>query len=75
MFLIDTILLAPVNGVIWIGEKLNEVVENELYDEGRIKEKLMELQVRYEMDEVSEEEYKKQEKELLERLDSIKKTK
>jgi len=75
MFLIDTILLAPVNGVIWIGEKLNEVVENELYDEGRIKEKLMELQVRYEMDEVSEEEYKKQEKELLERLDSIKKAK
>ena len=75
MFLIDTILLAPVNGVIWIGKKLNEVVENELYDEGRIKEKLMELQVRYEMDEVSEEEYKKQEKELLERLDSIKKAK
>ena len=75
MFLIDDILLAPLKGVIWLGKKINEVVEREVSDEGRIKEKLMELQLRFELDEISEEEYKKQEKELLERLDTIRKSK
>ncbi len=74
MFLIDDILLAPLKGVIWLGKKINEVAEKEVSDEGRIKEKLMELQMRFELDEISEEEYKKQEKELLVRLDTIRKT-
>jgi hypothetical protein len=75
MFLIDDILLAPLKGVIWVGKKVNEIIEEELSDEGRIKEKLMELQLKFELDEISEEEYNKQEKELLERLDAIRKTK
>lgn len=75
MLLIDDILLAPLKGVIWLGKKINEVVEREVSDEGRIKERLMELQLRFELDEISEEEYKKQEKELLARLDAIRKTK
>ena len=75
MFIIDDILLAPLKGVIWIGKKINEVIEKELHDEGRIKEELMELQQRLEMDEISEDEYKKQEKELLARLDAIKRAK
>lgn len=75
MFLIDDILLAPLKGVIWLGEKINEVIEKEISDEGHIKEKLMELQLRFELDEISEEEYNKQEKELLERLDAIRKAK
>lgn len=75
MFLIDDILLAPLKGVIWLGKKINEVAEKEVSDEGRIKEKLMELQLKFELDEISEEEYNKQEKELLERLDAIRKAK
>jgi len=75
MFLIDDILLAPLKGVIWIGEKLDEIAEKEFSDEGRIKEKLMELQLKFEMDEISEEEYNRQEKELLERLNAIRKAK
>ena len=35
----------------------------------------MELQLRFELDEISEEEYEKHEKELLERLDAIRKAK
>ena len=73
MFLIDSILLAPVKGVIWLGKKINEVVEKETSDQGVIKEKLMELQLQFELDEISEEEYNKKEKELLERLDLIRK--
>ncbi|MFZ3091751.1 MAG: gas vesicle protein GvpG [Nitrospirota bacterium] len=75
MFIIDDILLAPFKGVIWIGEKINEAAEKEVSDEGRMKEKLMELQLKFELDEISEVEYNKQEKELLERLDAIRKTK
>jgi len=71
MFFLDSILLAPVKGVFWLGKKINEVVEKETSDEGVIKEKLMELQLQFEVDEISEEEYNKKEKEILERLDVI----
>ena len=75
MLLIDDILLLPLKGVIWIGKKIYEVAEKEFSDEGLIKEKVMELQLKFEMDEISEEEYNKQEKELLARLDAIRKAK
>jgi len=75
MFILDDILLAPLKGVVWLGKKINEVVEKEFSDEGRIKEKLMESQMRFELDEISEKEYKKQEEELLARLDTIRKEK
>ena len=71
MFLIDSILLAPVKGVVWLGEKLNEVAEKELNDDGLIKQELMELQLRFELDEISEQEYNEKENELLDRLDAI----
>jgi len=71
MFLIDSILLAPLKGVIWLGEKLNEVVGKELSDTGRIKEELMALQLRFELDEISRQEYNEREKELLDRLDAV----
>ena len=75
MFLIDDILLAPLNGIIWLGKKINEVAEKEFSDEGLIKEKLMQLQLRFAIDEISEENYNRQEKELLERLEAIRKAK
>ncbi|MDP2831231.1 MAG: gas vesicle protein GvpG [Candidatus Omnitrophota bacterium] len=75
MFLIDDILLAPLNGVIWLGKKINEVAEREFSDEGLIKEKLMEVQMKFEMDKISEKEYNKQEADLLARLDAISKAK
>ena len=71
MFLIDDIFLAPLNGVIWLGKKIDEVAEKEFSDEGLIKEKLMELQLCFELDKISEKEYNKQEAELLARLDAI----
>lgn len=75
MFLLDDILLAPLNGLLWVGEKLNEITRHEFSGEGLIKEKLMELQLRFEMDEVSEKEYSRREAELLARLDAIRKAK
>jgi len=75
MLLIDDLFLAPVKLVVWLGNKINDVVERELSDEGKIKEQLMHLQTRFEMDEISEEEYNRQEKELLARLEAIRKAK
>ncbi|MBU0567291.1 gas vesicle protein GvpG [bacterium] len=75
MFLIDDILLSPLKGLIWLGQKINEVAEKEVSDEGVIKERLMELQLRFELDEIGEEEYDRQEEELLARLDAIRKAK
>jgi hypothetical protein len=75
MFLIDSILLAPLKGVVWLGQKLNEIAQNELNDDGRIKEELMALQLRFELDQINEQEYNKKEEELLARLDAITKEK
>jgi len=71
MFLIDSILLAPLKGVVWLGEKLNEVAEKELSDTGCIKEELMRLQLQFELDEITRREYDQKENELLDRLDAI----
>lgn len=75
MFLIDDLLLAPLigslKGIMWLGEKINDVVENEFYNADHIREELMELQMRLELDDIGEEEYNRREKELLERLDAL----
>lgn len=75
MFLIDSILLAPLKGVIFIAKKINEVVEKETSDEGAIKERLMALQLKFEMDEIDEDEYDKREDELLKLLENIREEK
>jgi hypothetical protein len=71
MFIIDDIILSPLKGLIWLSEKINDMVETEMSDEGLIKERLMELQLRFELDGIDEETYTRQEKELLERLDAV----
>jgi len=75
MFLIDDILMAPIKGIIFLAEKINVVVEKETSDEGSIKERLMELQMKFEMDEITEEEYDQKEDELLKLLESIREEK
>ena len=71
MFLLDDLFLAPLKGVIFTAQKINEVIEKETSDEGSIKERLMSLQLKFEMDEISEEEYDEQEDELLKLLGNI----
>jgi len=75
MFLLDDLLLAPLKGVVFIAEKINEVIEKETSDEGALKERLMELQLKFEMDEITEEEYDKREDELLKIMENIRKEK
>ncbi len=77
MFILDDILLAPLNGLTWIGRKINEIVDRELFDEEPIKEKLLELQFKqeYDLEPLSERDYQARETTLLERLDAIRKAK
>jgi hypothetical protein len=71
VLLIDDLLLLPVKGFVGIFKKIHEMVEHELSDEDYIRGRLMELQLRFELNEIGEEEYNKREKELLKRLDAV----
>lgn len=73
MLLIDDLLLLPIKGFIGIFKKIHEMAEREMTDEAYIHQKLLELQLLYEMDEISEEEYNRQEAELRARLNAIRK--
>ncbi len=71
MFIIDDLFMAPLKGLLFLGKKIDKIVQEEFSDEGRIKERLMELQLKFEMDEISMEEYDKGETELLEIIERI----
>ena len=73
-FILDLLtapVLGPIRGAKWLAEKIAEAAEDELLDEDRVRGELLELQMRLEMDEISEEEYAEQERILLERLNAI----
>lgn len=74
-FIIDDILLFPVNGVVWLGEKIKQSAEAELLDDSKVRESLLKLQMELELEEITEEEYQKRETELLDRLEEIRKYK
>lgn len=68
MFFIDDLLLAPVNGFKFILNQIQKMADRELNDDTVIKEQLLELQMRLELEEISEEDYQEQEAELFARL-------
>ena len=75
MFIIDDLLLAPLKGLAWIANQIDEVAQKELSDEGKIMDELMRLQLRFELDEIDEKEYDKLEGEIMDRLETVKKEK
>jgi hypothetical protein len=70
-FFLDDLLLAPVNAVVWIADKIQEQAERELMDEDGVKHRLTELYMRLETGQISEEEFEQQEAELVEQLETI----
>ncbi|UOQ44147.1 gas vesicle protein GvpG [Halobacillus salinarum] len=71
--MIHKLFTSPFNLVVKVGEKVKEEVDKELYDLEHIQKKLVQLQMMYELDEVSEEVYKAKEEELLTRYEIAKK--
>jgi hypothetical protein len=73
------LLTSPVLGaprmVYWLANEASQEAERELLDEGRVRAELLELQTRYDLGEVNEEEFAEQETALLERLNGIREAK
>lgn len=74
-FIIDDILFSPLKFTIWLGQKLRDAAYQEMTDESKIHQGLLEIQMQYEMEEISQEEYEKQEGRLMEQLEVIRKMK
>ena len=75
-FLIDDILLAPVKAFVWLGEKVRDMALEELEDTPeKLQRELLDLQMTFETEEITEAEYEKKEKDILERMEVLKKTK
>jgi Gas vesicle protein G len=72
MFFIDDLLLAPVNGFKFILTQIQKIADKELNDDQFIKEQLLELQMRLELEEISDDEYREREADLFARLRVIK---
>ena len=69
MFILDDLLIGlPAKGLGSIFTKIYEMAQAELGDETRIKEELQQLQMLYEIDQITDKEYEEKEAALLERL-------
>jgi hypothetical protein len=66
--LLFNILTFPVSGVIWIAEQIAGEVDRQFYDESAIRAELMELELRCDAGEITDEEYLQAEETLLDRL-------
>jgi len=66
-----TLPLAPVHGVVWVAERIQEQAEDELYDESAIRAGLLELDAARQTGELDEQEIAEAEDALIERLMAI----
>lgn len=73
MFILDDILLAPLKGLYKLAKVIEAQVEHEQYDEDKLKQELIDLQLKFELDEISEEEYDAAEEAILLRIAESKK--
>jgi hypothetical protein len=73
MLVVDDVLLFPLKGLVGIFEKIHQMAKKETSDEKYALKKLMELQLRYEMNEISEEEFKEEEIKLQGKLNALRK--
>ncbi|MGP4061217.1 gas vesicle protein GvpG [Halobacillus litoralis] len=71
--MIHKLFTSPINLIVKVGEHVKEEVDKEMYDLEHIQKKLVQLQMMYELEEISEEAYTAQEEELLQRYEIAKK--
>ena len=71
MFLIDDLLGLPFSGFSFVLRTLQRVAEEQYTDDAPIKEKLLELQLRLESGELSEDEYTREEAAIIRQLREI----
>ncbi|MEI6452140.1 MAG: gas vesicle protein GvpG [Actinomycetes bacterium] len=61
----------PLEGVLWIAERIKDQAEAEYYDEGAVRGRLLELELKLDLGEITEEEYQAAEDELIGLLNEI----
>jgi len=71
MFLIDDLLFAPISGFKFIMRTLNRIAEEQYTDDAPLKEQLLELQVRLDSGEITEDDYVTEEAQILRDLREI----
>jgi hypothetical protein len=64
-------IIAPARGITFVLNAIADQANAELYSPDKVRQELMELQLRLELGEISEIEYTEQEAALLERLNAI----
>jgi len=72
MLIIDDLLLSPIQGVIWVMDKINEAVQEDHANESvTITNELSELYMLLESGQITEDEFDSREKMLLDRLEEL----
>ena len=72
MFLVDNLLLAPFNSLLWVFKEINAAVQQETAGEAEgLTRSLGELYMRLETGAITEEQFEAEEAQLLDRLDAI----
>ncbi|MEI6429126.1 MAG: gas vesicle protein GvpG [Pseudanabaena sp. ELA607] len=64
------LLTAPFDGLLWIAEQIEERALEELGSKKSLEERLLDLQVKLDMGQITEAEYTTQETEILEALEA-----
>jgi hypothetical protein len=64
-------IVLPAKGLLFIFDKIREQAETELWDEGKVHQQLLQLQMMLDVGEISEADFYAAEEELLNRLDAI----
>ena len=70
MFLLDDLLLAPVKGIMWLAEQVQNEANSQLFDAAEIKARLAEIQELHDSGMISETEFLKAEETLMARLNA-----
>jgi hypothetical protein len=65
------LLFAPITGLSWIAEQIQERADTELDDAENLSKRLLTLQLAFDMGEIPEEEFEVQEEELLLAIQAI----
>jgi hypothetical protein len=61
-------VLGPIKGVMWVAQKVGEQAENTIYNPETVHGQLMELELKFDLGEISEADFNEAEETLLARL-------
>lgn len=64
------LLTAPLGGLLWIAEQIEERATTELEKTENLQKRLTTLQLRFDLGDISEEEFNRQEQEILEAMEA-----